>query len=642
MLISSLILSCCILAVKIPSTINLGYANWRQCDWQLTQAVKNGVNVLVWFSIQLDYNGVSGGPDISCVQNIGSKLPPEVVQLIAIGGWNVPHPHKDRSGEFYYNSFNNWNKNTVAKNGYRGFDGIDWDFEGNDDANSPYNTFTYHTLDVMGVMSQLAKRDGYIVALVPAETYLTPETPSFDLSLQHSLPAYSWFKYHGKNAYAYVIDKYGIDIFDWVMVQFYERYSNALYNIIDQKKAASSYLASIVKKYVEGYFVNFPDGYRKITIPKEKLVLGIANGWATNSNGFLRISIEELGKLWSAVQFRGFGWWSISEEGKDGYNLAAPLAAIMKTPSGPPQTIPPPSILPIPYQPDPNYLGGYRWGAQIFAPVVDLSANANFDLSKYSGNVGSARYILGYISANANNAASWGGKSPYTGYASQILAIRNFGGDAIISFGGIGLTELATTTTSSRTLMNLYQNVIDAFSSTWIDFSLDSVMCNNQASVKLRNQVLRQMQSLNPNLKISYTLPVTPQGLKPESIFVLSNALELGVRVDGNFSFILVVNVMAFNFGSGNAPNAGVSSSPYAIQAATFVYSAIQTMGLKSKIGITVVIGSANGEVFSLADANALTKWAKTSKWVQVLSFMSANRDVSTYSYGKAFVQFEN
>jgi hypothetical protein len=107
---------------------------------------------------------------------------------------------------------------------------------------------------------------------------------------------------------------------------------------------------------------------------------------------------------------------------------------------------------------------------------------------------------------------------------------------------------------------------------------------------------------------------------------------------------------MAFNFGSANAPNAAVSSSPYAIQAATFVYSAIQTMGLKSKIGITVVIGPENNEMFSLADASALTKWAKTNTWVQVLSFLSTNRDSpsvgaipnANFDYGKAFVQFEN
>jgi hypothetical protein len=107
---------------------------------------------------------------------------------------------------------------------------------------------------------------------------------------------------------------------------------------------------------------------------------------------------------------------------------------------------------------------------------------------------------------------------------------------------------------------------------------------------------------------------------------------------------------MAFNFGSANAPNAAVSSSPYAIQAATFTYSAIQKMGLSSKIGVTVVVGSENQELFSIEDAVALTKWAKANKWVQLLSFISTNRDApstsvtptSNFEYGKAFVQYEN
>ena len=63
---------------------------------------------------------------------------------------------------------------------YVGFDGFDWDIEGNDDMNSKYNVFTTECLDLMGEMSQLAKKDGYIVAMAPAESYLDPTTTLFD------------------------------------------------------------------------------------------------------------------------------------------------------------------------------------------------------------------------------------------------------------------------------------------------------------------------------------------------------------------------------------------------------------------------------------------------------------------------------
>jgi hypothetical protein len=56
-----------------------------------------------------------------------------------------------------------------AHTGFYGFDGIDWDIEGNDDFSSPYNHFTVECLDLMGRFSQLAKEKGsYIVSMVPA------------------------------------------------------------------------------------------------------------------------------------------------------------------------------------------------------------------------------------------------------------------------------------------------------------------------------------------------------------------------------------------------------------------------------------------------------------------------------------------
>lgn len=70
-----------------------------------------------------------------------------------------------------YNYWNYWNRHIAARPslGFFGFDGFDWDIEGNDDEESPYNQFTVACLDLMGEMSQLAKvRDGYFVTMVPA------------------------------------------------------------------------------------------------------------------------------------------------------------------------------------------------------------------------------------------------------------------------------------------------------------------------------------------------------------------------------------------------------------------------------------------------------------------------------------------
>lgn len=114
---------------------------------------------------------------------------------------------------------------------------------GNDDFQSKYNYFTPQCLDLMGKMSQLAKQDGYIVAMAPAgtsiyilyntvvlsktqiidyyrhnsniflESYLDPTMNGFDRSLLHEYEEWATiqpgFTYHGLNTYAYLLDRYG-------------------------------------------------------------------------------------------------------------------------------------------------------------------------------------------------------------------------------------------------------------------------------------------------------------------------------------------------------------------------------------------------------------------------------------------------
>ena len=114
-----------------------------------------------------------------------------------------------------------------------------------------------------------------------------------------------------------------------------------------------------------------------------------------------------------------------------------------------------------------------------------------------------------------------------------------------------------------------------------------------------------------------------------------------------------MVNILAFDYGSAAAPNAGSASGTYAIQAGTRVIDQVKTaLGYATKFGITPMIGQANvvTEFFQPADATQLVKWAKSQPLVTLLSFMSANRDKSGGSgitqtdnqFAKAFVQFEN
>ena len=220
---------------------------------------RDGVNVLFWFAIDIVESTaglpviVSRGPTPETMVAVTETLRREgleVTHLISIGGWNEVHPFSGAGAAAAYSAFKDWNEHHMARPelGFYGFDGIDWDIEGNDDKASPFNEFTAECLNLMGEMSQLAKRDGYLVTMAPPESYLDPFTNAFSRSLRGTLPEWRElvpdFTYHGLNCYAVLIAKYGkttlgasagkaghqpnttIDTFDLVILQLYESYGH--------------------------------------------------------------------------------------------------------------------------------------------------------------------------------------------------------------------------------------------------------------------------------------------------------------------------------------------------------------------------------------------------------------------------------
>mmetsp|Transcript_23017 Transcript_23017/g.31548 ORF Transcript_23017/g.31548 Transcript_23017/m.31548 type:complete len:414 (+) Transcript_23017:2707-3948(+) len=344
---------------KLPERLIVGYANWNECDDNIVEAAKNGVNVIIWFSIFLltSKHGepiITNGPDMDCVGEKVQKIRElglETIHLISVGGWNSPHPSTENSAETVYSHWDYWNRNIAARpaNGFFGFDGFDWDVEGNDDPKSVYNHFTPECLDLMGRMSQLAKQDGYLVCMAPAESYLDPRMSGFDRSLLHEYEEWQQiqpgFAYHGLNTYAYLLHKYGKypllsptgsaskdelygDTFDFVTIQLYEGYSHAEYNTSIAGVPAAEYLVKFVSSIAEGWTVdfstdtelNYPESKAFISLPPSRLVVGLANGWAGDGK-FLLIyphqvqeAFEELNR--KQQQPRGFAFWNILDEGK--------------------------------------------------------------------------------------------------------------------------------------------------------------------------------------------------------------------------------------------------------------------------------------------------------------------------------------
>lgn len=114
------------------------------------------------------------------------------------------------------------------------------------------------------------------------------------------------------------------DTFDLIMVQFYEGFSHMLYSTKYEGISASDYLYQIVKKFDQGWLVDFSQiglGAGNITIKHSKLIIGLANGWAADNSKFIFIEPAQLKRandLLNADQIapRGFGFWNILDEGK--------------------------------------------------------------------------------------------------------------------------------------------------------------------------------------------------------------------------------------------------------------------------------------------------------------------------------------
>lgn len=317
---------------SIPSPLIIAYASWAQCDDRIVTAAMNGANVIIWFSLTLqseDGKPVFKGslPPIECIARLSSRIRSSVLHVVSFGGWNAPLPDTTHTATEYMAAFSEWNI-PLPEFGWHGFDGIDWDAEGHDDGTESKNHATLQHLKLIGEFSQLAKRGGYIVSMAPSQSYLDVHCSDFDLNLSHAPSWKSDFPYHGLNLYAYVLANYdrtdeGICTFDWIGLQIYEGYSRANDAIASRSIPFEEYVQSLVARMDQGWTIDFGVGFggkKAVRVPAAKLVIGLANGWASpypQAQKFLFVPVESVEKGWTTTAFAGFMFWTIAEEGND-------------------------------------------------------------------------------------------------------------------------------------------------------------------------------------------------------------------------------------------------------------------------------------------------------------------------------------
>ncbi len=278
-------------------------------------------------------------------------------------------------------------------------------------------------------------------------------------------------------------------------------------------------------------------------------------------------------------------------------------------------------------RPNSRYEGIARPPSQlrIFAPYLDVDS-VEQHLSELARASGATHFVLSFLTSGRHGCQlRWGGSVPLArdhSIARQIIELRDAGGDVSIAFGGEIGKELAQACKDPALLQEEYQEVIDKYGVRRLDFDIEAGGIKDAAAINRRNIVLRRLQIANPDLAISFTLAVSPDGLLPEGVALLKNAEQHGVKID-------LVNIMAMNYGeSARSKNMGQN----AITATKNTTQQLKSIGLKDVgLGVTVMIGRNNlrPEIFTLADARVLTAFVRVHPEIRLLSIWSVGRDRS-------------
>ncbi|MGW1954145.1 glycoside hydrolase family 18 protein [Streptomyces sp. NPDC001920] len=260
-----------------------------------------------------------------------------------------------------------------------------------------------------------------------------------------------------------------------------------------------------------------------------------------------------------------------------------------------------------------------------FAPYVDTSLHPAFDLVAGAEATGVKNYNLAFVTDGGGCTPKWGGVTDLgrDAVAAQIGALRAKGGDVRVSFGGAAGSELATTCSSAEALAAAYGKVVDAYKLTKVDFDVEGGALPDKAANTRRAQAIARLQRQHPDLDVSFTLPVMPEGLTQPGVDLLADAAKNGVKINA-------VNIMAMDYGPAYSGDMGT----YAEQAATATQAQIKgVLGLSDTaawktVAVTPMIGvnDVTTEIFKVDDAAQLVEFAE-SRGLGWLSMWSATRD---------------
>ncbi|MET7419036.1 cellulose binding domain-containing protein [Dactylosporangium sp. NPDC005555] len=257
------------------------------------------------------------------------------------------------------------------------------------------------------------------------------------------------------------------------------------------------------------------------------------------------------------------------------------------------------------------------------APYVDMGAWPTPSLVDMATAGNLKNFTLAFVNSAGCKASWFNAYDPRAGWAKdQIDAIRARGGDVKISFGGASGIELAQACSTPAAVAAEYQAVVDAYQLSYIDLDIEGAAVADPTTVARRSQALKLLQTARPNLKISLTLPVLPEGLTADGVGVVRSARDAGVNLD-------IVNVMAMDYqrSSGDYGNFAVQAAQSTFAQLKTLYPAKTDAQVWRMVGVTPMLGkNDDGGTYDQNDARQMVAFAQANH-LGMLSFWETTRD---------------
>jgi chitinase len=257
-------------------------------------------------------------------------------------------------------------------------------------------------------------------------------------------------------------------------------------------------------------------------------------------------------------------------------------------------------------------------GAPYIFPATSNSPNPVTAMKS----TGVKAYTLAFILARSGCNPAWDGSGSLTGSAivNRINAIRNAGGDVVVSFGGFSGSKLGNACGSAAALAGAYQKVIDAYKLRAIDIDLEAGEVSQGAKVI---QALKITKQKNPSVQLILTLGVGTNGLEGGEARLPALDAAAGSPVD-------VWTVMPFDFGGQNGANMGklsVSVTRKVHAQLKSTHKNLTDAQIYAKQGISSMNGKTDvGETVKVSDFQTMLGFAQSNHLAR-FTFWTINRD---------------